>query len=497
MAFVALTLKTATDNLWTSFRDTCLGSPWFRYYLDWANDIKKTTGNTLVVNNQTFLKINHKHLVCAPQASDSRRLRGSTRFFSSIDEIGFYDANLESTKVTLNARETRTSLLNSLSTIRNASAKKRKNGNFNVLDAYELNISSPSSANDPIMTLVKNAHKKPTALSFHFASWEMNPQLDEQVLRMEHINNPNFDRDFGAIPPLANSPFLDDEDLIIEMFGNHIQTNRIKLIHHKEPINDYNGLQWLELKDVNVDTKPRLITVDPGYSNNAFAISVSHVNVETNKLVIDWCYQVKPYTKAGCHFKINFPKFFDNFILPLAKKLNTVAVVYDRWNSLDQIQRLQDEGINGIQYSLTYKDFTHIIKKFISAKQILFPTIEMDFEALEPSTAILEDIVKDKPVLNMALQLLTVRDLGRRIVKPENGDDDLFRTLALAIWYIQSKEGKRCLGNLGKSSTSNEPRVLGVSRNRSVGSRSSYGNGQYIGENGRAIGSSTSRTFKY
>ena len=486
MAFVALTAKNAQENLWEHFRSK-LDSPWFNYYFEWANDIKKKTGNTLIVNNTTFLKINHKHLHCGFYPADYKTLRGPTRFFEAIDELGWFDNSLESKKIKMNASETRTSLTNSLTTLRTASILKKQRGNHNVVDAFEVNISSPSSANDPIMRLVKGAHKKSTAFSFHLATWEMNPQLPQDILRSQQDVDKikDFDRDFGAIPPLADSPFIKDKELVMAMFGDHSQTVIVK--NHKEKVSNKVGFKWIELQDIKLDSKvPRIVTVDPGYSNNAFGVSLSHV--EKTKLIVDWCFEIKPHTEDKVLFKVNFPKFFDLFLMPLVKQLNIVGVIYDRWNSQDQIQRLIDEGINALQYSLVYKDFDKTIKSFILSKLVVLPACEMKFEKLEPATALLEEIVIGKPVLNMALQILTVRDLGKKIVKPENGDDDIFRTLALAIWFVSTKEGKEKLNYFGEVKQ-NVKRSIGISMSRSL--KNSLDRNTYQS----SIGSSNSRAW--
>ena len=51
--------------------------------------------------------------------------------------------------------------------------------------------------------------------------------------------------------------------------------------------------------------------------------------------------------------------------------------------------------------------------------------------------------VEGKPVLGLILQMLTVRQVGRRIAKPMNGDDDMFRALALGMSQIARPELKR------------------------------------------------------
>ena len=46
------------------------------------------------------------------------------------------------------------------------------------------------------------------------------------------------------------------------------------------------------------------------------------------------------------------------------------------------------------------------------------------------------DQVRLAPYTHMAVQFATVRESGKKIIKPEVGDDDLFRITVLAGWYM-------------------------------------------------------------
>lgn len=468
MTFTALTAGQAEETLWDEFSNIVDFSPWYQEYFKWCDDIGKKEGTVLYKYPDTFLSFNHKKLISLFSSSNRKILRGKTRIFFAIDELGWFDSEANSQRLTQNADETYTSLVNSLSTIRTAADNKVRKGDHNVLTAYAVNISSPAHFNDKIIRLVKTAKTDNKSISYHLPTWEVNPKLSREGLKTS-INDPtNFDRDFGAEPPLANNPLLNNETLTGSLWGKHDNNEIIKAVRKETAKNETSKYLHLDVVIPKMDKNiPRILTVDTGYAHNAFAISLWHYDLQESKLVCDWCDELIPQVNSGISYYVNLHKTFESCILRIIEKLNIITVIYDRWQSLKELQQLEDKGVDAINVSLKYKDFVEIIKPYLEKENVLLPKAEMSFNKFKQDGRLLEQVIKDKPVLHMGIQAFTVRDLGRKITKPQNDDDDLFRTMALAIHYLNTDENSRKLGSFTKTK---------IRKNHAVGVVKSYGN---------------------
>jgi len=87
----------------------------------------------------------------------------------------------------------------------------------------------------------------------------------------------------------------------------------------------------------------------------------------------------------------------------------------------------------------------------------------------------------------LALQILTVRAAGRKVVKPLNGTDDLFRCLALAVTFLLDPKYTRRFEQYGvagrfvqtsvgavRSNRNNPPSRIAGTENQQTGLRKSF-----------------------
>jgi hypothetical protein len=142
---------------------------------------------------------------------------------------------------------------------------------------------------------------------------------------------------------------------------------------------------------------------------------------------------------------------FEHAILPLVQSYRIIMAVYDRWNSIEMVQRLrQDHRVEAYQYSLKWADFLMIRARVLDSS-LRIPRPELSIEAVRRSTQAFDSLVRTIPVTHLALQTLTVREVGRKVIKPLNGTDDLFRCLCLAVKFIldpaHTKKFERYGGN--------------------------------------------------
>jgi hypothetical protein len=448
--FAAITADQAERNLWIPFRGLYDKAPWFEKYNAFLREESKRLSVPLVEVKDTFIFYVHKPLLIQYTGSEDSTKRGATRLFGVIDEIGFFNSetNAGSRKKIKDADKNYTALNNSLSTLRQKALKKMQQGHYNVPTALMHNASSPSNALDKIMRLVKSSVANPWAVSVHKATWELNPDYSIDSCRSINpsITNVEFERDFGAIPPFSDMPFIGDARIMEKLCDQKLS----KVIETTPKVfTDAMGDRYLylEAKAMRIDkSTPRMLALDNGYKQNAFAAAVFRFDSVQNKPVLDFGVSLYPQPDIGLY--IHFPMMFDHFIKELVKNYRIVQVFYDRWQSLDQIQRLREMKVDAQAHSLSYeKDFLPFRQQLISGNMIL-PPMEVKISDVKESQSPLS-VTAANPITNLVWQALTVREVGRKIMKPMEGDDDLFRAFVLGGSRFLDEETKKKYATLG------------------------------------------------
>lgn len=435
MTFIAITYKQAEDTLWQPFRDFYDNSPWFNAYNELLEYYEKKHSIKLYEKKSTFLWYDHKRLTCYAAGPDKRKLRGRTRFFSSIDELGWFHGTDKAIK--LNPDQVCQALERSLRTVRSACKKKRENlHHYNAPDALFVNISSPSATNDKIMRLIREKNI-PSRYIFHLPTWEMNPTISREDLESEYQDNPiDAERDYGANPPLSDVPFISNANIIQDLINlkyKNLCKYKLHLVTDKV---GHTTIQVKQLRFQPFDPEINYIMgVDTGFSKNAFAVVIQHYNTEIKSSVIDLIIEVRPTENIPVHF----PAMYRSVIEPIVKTGNIALVIFDKWQSINYEQELHDKGIESIRYSLKHDDFVNI-KGLIFSKKIIIPRAEISFkEILNPSMDY-HNFVEKRPVAHFIYQILAVRDLGRTVTKGLGVDDDIFRAWCLGVRFIFDKK---------------------------------------------------------
>lgn len=388
------------------------------------------------------------------KAPDKRRLRGATRYFTSIDEICWFNNNLEAAqeKRVGDVQEVWQSLNNSLRTIRTEADRMMREGIYDVPQALSVDLSSPFDVNDILSQHMREAQSNKRIMAAHYATWEFNPKQTQEALAEEFVKNPeNAWRDFGAIPPLANNPWMPDKKAVIACV-RQLPDPAYATYRVNKDVNSQFGdaTQWLELDKISLGNTAHVIGLDLGLDNNAFALTIGSLDAG-NKTRIDCCFMLKPFLGS----KINLDKMFTQFIEPIVKRVNCVCIAYDHWNSIQNVQHLRDQKFDARQYTLVPADFL-ALRSDLTAAAISLPFAEYSLNSLLERDATV-DIVQtsyDKPNFSLVLQTLTVREIGSgKVVKPRNGDDDVFRSMALCHKFVNDPDVKKLLvaGGMGNS----------------------------------------------
>lgn len=440
--FVAITAGQAQETLWDAFKDRVDSAPWFKEYHAFLNEEAKRLGKDRFHNDkQTFLAYEHKQLIVSFCGPDIRTIRGRTRFYTGIDEKGWFDVEADkssaSGKIRLNAHQTHEALIKSLRTIRSSAMKLRDSGFHDPPDALNSDVSSPSSLNDAIMVGLREANEDPTIYPFHYATWEMNPNVPLSSLRHEMRNKRDFERDYAAVPPLGANQFIDNQPAVEKCQMKESQNRWISWTPRYVTDEFGDRTMYLEVKVLKREkNRPRLLTVDTGLTNNSYAIELWSYDREFQRPVCDIAIECMPEEKEGERILVNFPLMFEHAIVPLVKDFRVIMAAFDRWNSIDQVQRLRlDYKVEAIQYVLKWADFQAIRARLLDSS-VRLPRMEMSIQDVRQSDKNFDDIVRNVPITHLVLQILTVREGGRKVIKPINGTDDLFRCLCLAVKFL-------------------------------------------------------------
>ncbi len=500
---VATTVGQSEKTLWSAFKGMFSQSHWFKAYKAACDEEGKRHGvkETIKVG-ETFLFFDHKGILVYFAANNPSSLRGTTRFGAAIDELGWFgEAEPGSQKVRSNGPETYSALNNACLTLRTAVDNQiKKNPTTNLPIPIMFNISSPRAMNDPIMTVFRDRAGDPRVIRRHWSTWEVNPNLSREALARE-LATSNGVRDFAAQPPITDDPLVPKTHIVTDCFKNPLATdarygplivpsaighvddlevpsgrltasyitaglqeqNTVKLpsygylkdLEHSDP-EAWEGLGPLQAVFKDLISRPapgraHIMGVDLGTKNNALAVVCGYLSTDNSKFITDFALEVKPSVTRS----VNVADVFDKLMVPLVERLNVVAVFYDTWQSVHQIQSLsqkfgslgplnspaerrrwlkelrdknQRPAFMADQYSLTMADATMLVSR-MEQGDCLFPPLEVSIMELLVNRSI--DPVA-YPYAQLALQISTVRARGARLLKPVGGDDDLFRAWANA-----------------------------------------------------------------
>lgn len=436
--YTATDFKTANETLWQPFCDIVNESPWYQEYHKMLDFYSHKFGEETYKYMESFLHYKHRKLFLSAASPNKRTLRGRTRFSYAIDELGWFDASVDAKdRVRISADEIYGALDRSMKTVRSAAKNLFGQGYDNIIPGIAFNISSPSSQQDKIMTLVRVHKNSRIVLPVHLATWEYNPKEPKANFTKEYEEDPiKAERDFGANPPMTDSPFFENEEVVRGAFGEKANKVDYEYVQKKKKDKDILLKAARSTPRPQGDIYPSLIAIDAGYSNNSFAMLV--MSRKEKDVIVEAAVEVIPQKGKSV---LHYPKIFEESINPIAKALNVQFITADRWNSIFLLQKAEEDlKVKWEQYSCKYADFT-LMKSFFEGGRIKFPRMEMKpKEILQQSIDSYPNCFDYKPMSHLYLQLLTVSDTGKTVTKGTNKTDDLFRALVLGCHYLLDDE---------------------------------------------------------
>lgn len=439
--FVGLRFADAMATLWEPITKGYLDSPWFRDYHAMLDFYGKKLGVEFYRFKDQYLRYEHKNLELYPAGPSKRALRGRTRFLSGLDELGWFPVGAENKDLErADADEVHKALDRSLLTMRQEVRTLYKTGFNSFIPGLAINISSPSDEADKICRLVNENRNSKRVLALQMATWEINPLYTrdnpeiEDAFRLDPVA---AERDYGAKPPKNAKTFM-DTDVALKAF---VGLNRAASEPKEELLNEKMRRYAHITTTSPVQPHPAsVLSLDAGYSNNSFALSVLYLDNTTigNHVVtkIQVPALVEIQTRQGV--VLHYSRIYKYVMRPLIEAFNVNFVFADRWNSialLDQTaEDYQDRNLVSKMYSVKYNDFL-LTRSYVEEQKLILPKIEMPYEDIRGVTNY-PVCFEGKPASHLLHQFGTVRDLGSTVIKGGVYTDDLFRSLTLGVSRI-------------------------------------------------------------
>ena len=441
---VSLNFAKALGVMWTPYKKLIENSSWFGDYFKLLDDAKERTGHEMYRNSSQYITFYHRNIKFYPSGPNSTTLRGDTRIAAGLDELGLFplprgNAEEDEQSERANADEAHKSLERSLLTAQKINTKLLKQGFSSAPAALLMCVSSPISQRDKVMRLLRESRTEIGSqfiLGINLPTWEMHPEMsrdDPEILMAYNSNAEKAERDYGANPPSVHSRFIQPKTVEEGVFING--QNSHNLTHHFDKPGEIYG----KIDRVRSFKWPSLVTIDAGAVDNSFTITGGHYDFDTAKSVITTVLECVPQEDR----RINFNMMYLHVILPILKDLNAIGLLADQWQSLDLLNRAQDDmGDNPLgkprcrarQYSPRRKDFNTTVA-MLQNQNLILPSVteeEKKFVLGGQVDNYRVDML-NKPVAHLMLQMVTVKDVGP-LRCPEKGDgftDDIFRACVL------------------------------------------------------------------
>jgi len=251
-----------------------------------------------------------KNLIVRCQACSSRSGRGYATITNIYDEIGWF----MDSRAKMSGAEVYSSLQPNLKPFGD--------------DAWSLLLSSPAGRQGIFWELFKTGKplsvmqhtpehgQEPWRAVFQFPTWEMNPMITYEDLEKDRIRDPiKFDMEYGA-------EFADVLDAAVL----------------REYIDNCARGEQMEPSATDKDT-PRIITLDPAVTGDAYALAMMHMN-DQEVVVVD----LIKYWLGNKKRPIRIADVEDE-VRNLCTRFNIYNVVLDQQQSASTAQRLEEEGI--------------------------------------------------------------------------------------------------------------------------------------------------------
>jgi hypothetical protein len=384
ISFVATTATQAEETVYAKYRALRADSPWIRQYVAWVKKQEKEQKTPLGMKKWAYKEDTDSEvynglidLSIKSLNSNSAGLAGATRVAAFVDELSRFDTS-DSKR---SADEIIKVMGQGLKTVRGSRDRLHLRSFWGLLGA----ISSPISAEDKTMVMVKQ--KVPGQYSFHYATWDFNPDQPRHTFDNDFRRDPvGAQRDFGAQPPKAETPFIDDEGRFRQAIAQDLRP--VARFEATEP-EDKTGRKYVGTRLIESSFDARYshyLHFDAGASFDTFAGASAHgewVDVidpatgdKTRKFitVIDWVLGIQPVLgRTLAEKRIVWFESLNEVVQKLTKTQKIAKVTFDRWNSEKMIQDIRGFGVIADYQSIKAENFMQFLRDCYEGSVKLLP----------------------------------------------------------------------------------------------------------------------------
>ena len=372
------------------------------------------------------------------------------------------------------------SLGNSLLTVQTKSRRLISSGLDWFPTACACNISSPSSHFDKAMSLVRTYKDSDRVLVAQMPTWEFNPDFSREDFAKEFQDDPiKAERDFGANPPIAASPWMTDMDNVSRNLRKNKQKFRYKYAHRTSSTGQRQRYaEIISARAKRMHTRP-VLGLDAGLSYNSFGLSLVNPVVDPKEdydpmeelpFVVDGANvslvaEIAPEKSSST--VVNHTLLAENFIFPLIRKFNVGLVVADRWQSVKMLTDIEEEfGIPTLQYTIKGEDFNRILDFFKDEDcyGVSLPAMEMEQgDLMKMDMYDYPNCFKYKPMSHLVYQFMVSNVDAKGVAqKGVDATDDILRSLCIALSIVLDAESVDGYGLLEEPEVEQQGMFLGV-----------------------------------
>jgi len=410
VTFIASTDVQSSDTVWAYFTNMRANGTWHQKYIKYikAQEAKQNTANGMkpwqYLETNKVIEHGNFNLRFKSLNSNSGGMAGRTRPAAFMDEVARFD-NGQSAR---SADEAYRVLENSLRTLRSTAlrnaahhARLAREGLKPIRPVLPwlglmVSISSPISAEDKAMRLLKVAPEIPNMYYFHYPTWEFNPFEPYENFAGDFAkDHDGAMRDFGANPPAAANPLISDPKSFRDMaIAKDLRPTSYFLpyVHTDRLGKDYMGIRMNS--SIMLRDSERYICFDAGQSFDQFAGACAHgewVDTKDGRQLItvfDWVLRILPS---------QVPKrevWFDSVmqIIEELRKFQRIAMIdFDRWQSTYLIQQIRDLGVPSQMSGTKAEDFVKLVADVKFSRVKMLPPIQGE-ETIPPQNMSAETV---------------------------------------------------------------------------------------------------------
>ena len=351
------------------------------------------------------------------------------------------------------------SLGNSLLTVRTKARNLVMAGMDGFPGAYACNISSPMSYFDKAMSLIRVYKDSDRVLTAQMATWEFNPEFTKDDFAKEYQDDPiKAERDYGANPPIADTPWLSDIDNVLRNIKKSPQKLKYKYAHKesKSGHRTRHAVLTRAGRAPNTLNTQTVLGLDAGHSFNSFGLSVTAPRISLKDEYNE--FEEFPFTVDGADVLmvaeiapekststvVNHTALARDFIYPIIERYAVGLVVADRWQSIKMLTDIEEDfdETATLQHTLKGDDF-NLVLNYIKDEEchgVRMPAMEMAYDDLmKMDMSEYPDCFKYKPVSHLVYQFMTANVDGKNCAqKGVDATDDILRALCCSLAFSLS-----------------------------------------------------------